>query len=174
MIFRIVSGGHADALVALAVIAALTAWYDSRLLLVTVFLTLAVLVKIVAVIPFAILLVASLRTLPTTLDRMKNLAKHLAIVFGLSIVGLIPFGYTPRMVSAILNEGSFSGGSLRPPEVIIATGVASLLRHTGHSHQVTFATRAIEALLLAVAALAFLVLLRRGDPRPYQTGCFLL
>src|SRR5580698_6918814 len=82
VITRIVAGGHADALLALAAIAALTAWYDARPLLVTVFLTLAMLVKIVAVIPFIIFLVASIRALPTTPDRMKNLGKHLAIVIG--------------------------------------------------------------------------------------------
>jgi hypothetical protein len=166
VIFRIVAGGHADALVALAVIAALTAWYDARPLLVTVFLTLAMLVKIVAVIPFVIFLVASIRALPTTPDRLKNLGKHLAVVIGLSIVALLPFGYTPRVLSAILNEGSFTGGSLRPPEVMIAARAASLLRYVGLSHQVALSNRVIEALFLAVAALALLVLLRRGDPRP--------
>jgi len=163
---RIVDGGHADALIALAVIAALTAWYDARPLLVTVFLTLAMLVKIVAVIPFIIFLVASIRALPTTPDRMKTLGKHLAVVSGLSIVAFLPFGYTPRVLSAALNEGSFSGGSLRPPEAMIATRAAAFLRHVGLSHQVALSNRGIEALFLAVAALALLVLLRRGDTRP--------
>ena len=163
---RIAAGGHADALVALAVIAALTAWYDARPLLVTVFLTLAMLVKIVAVIPFIIFLVASIRALPTTPDRMKNLGKHLAVVSGLSIVAFLPFGYTPRVLSAALSEGSYIGGSLRPPEAMIATRAASLLRHIGHSHQVALSNRVIEVLFLAVAALALLVLLRPGDTRP--------
>ena len=166
VITRIVAGGHADALLALAAIAALTAWYDARPLLVTVLLTLAMLVKIVAVIPFIIFLVASIRALPTTADRMKNLGKHLAIVIGLSIVAFLPFGYTPRVLSASLNEGSVSGGSLRPPEVMIASRAASLLRHVGLSDQVAHSNRVIEVLFIAVAAIALLVLLRRGDTRP--------
>jgi hypothetical protein len=166
VILRIVAGGHSDALVALAVIAALTAWYEARPLLVTVFLTFAMLVKIVAVIPFVIFLVASIRALPTTPDRMKNLGKHLAVVIGLSIVALLPFGFTPRVLSAILNEGSFTGGSLRPPEVMIAARAASLLRHVGLSHQVALSNRVIETVFLAVAVLALLVLLRRGETRP--------
>ena len=141
VIFRIVAGGHADALVALAIIAALTAWYEARPLLVTVFLTFAILVKIVAVIPFVIFLVASIRALPTTPDRMKNLAKHLAVVIGLSIVALLPFGYTPSVLSANLNQGTVSGGSLRPPEVMIAARADSLLRHVGLSHHVALSNR---------------------------------
>ena len=166
VVFRLVAGGHADALVALASIAAITAWYDARPLLVTVFLTLAMLVKIVAVIPFVIFLVASIRALPTTSDRMKNLAKHLAIFLGLSIIAFLPFGYTPRVLSASLSDGSLSGGSLRPPEVMIASRAASLLRHVGLSAQVAHANRVIEVAFLAVAVLAILVLLRRGDTRP--------
>ena len=166
VIFRIVAGGHADALVALAIIAALTAWYDARPLLVTVFLTFAILVKIVAVIPFVIFLVASIRALPTTPDRMKNLAKHLAVVIGLSIVALLPFGYTPSVLSANLNQATISGGSLRPPEVMVAARAGSLLRHIGLSHHVALSNRVIEALFLAVAVLALLVLLRRGETRP--------
>ena len=166
VIIRIVGGGHADALLALAVIAALGAWYDARPLLVTVFLTLAMLVKIVAVIPFIIFLVASIRGLPTTSDRTKNLGKHLAVVIGMSVVAFLPFGYTPRVLSAALNEGSYSGGSLRPPEVMVATRAASFLRHVGLSEQVALSNRVIEGLFLAVAALTLLVLLRRGDTRP--------
>ncbi len=116
------------------------------------------LVKIVAVIPFIIFLVASIRALPTTPDRMKTLGKHLAVVGGLSIVAFLPFGYTPRVLSAALNEGSFSGGSLRPPEAMIATRAASLLRQVGLSRQVALSNRGIEALFLAVVALALLVL----------------
>ena len=132
------------------------------------------LVKIVAVIPFIIFLVASIRALPTTADRMKNLWRHLAIVVGLSIVAFLPFGYTPRVLSAILGEGSFSGGSLRPPEVMIASRAASLLRHVGLSHQVAHSNRVIEAVFLAVAAIALLVLLRRGETRPVPERWFLL
>jgi alpha-1,6-mannosyltransferase len=166
VLFRIVAGGHADALVALAIVAALTAWYDARPLLVTVFLTFAMLVKIVAVIPFVIFLVASIRALPTTQDRLKNLGKHLAVVLGLSIVALLPFGYTPSVLTASLNQGTLSGGSLRPPEVMIAARAGSLLRHVGLSHHVALSNRVIEALFLAVAALALLALLRRGETRP--------
>ena len=64
VIFRIVAGGHDSALVALALMAALTAWYDARPL-VAPGLTLAMLVKIVAVIPFVIFLVAAIRARPT-------------------------------------------------------------------------------------------------------------
>ena len=166
VIFRIVAGGHDDALVALALMAALTAWYDARPLVATVFLTLAMLVKIVAVIPFVIFLVAAIRARPTERDRVQTLGKHLAVVIGLTIVALLPFGYTPHVLSAILNEGSYSGGSLRPPEVTIAVRAAWLLQHLGLSHYVALSNRLIEALFLAVAALALLVLLRRGDTRP--------
>jgi hypothetical protein len=166
VITRIVAGGHADALVALAAIASLTAWYNARPLLVTVFMTLAMLVKIVAVIPLVIFLMASLRVLPTTADRIRALGKHLAIVIGLVIVAFLPFGYTPRVLSAGLNEGSVSGGSLRPPEVMIASRIASLLGRVGLSHQVAHANRLVEFLFLAVAGIAVLVLLRPGDTRP--------
>jgi hypothetical protein len=124
------------------------------------------LVKIVAVIPFVIFLVASIRALPTTQDRLKNLGKHLAVVLGLSIVALLPFGYTPSVLTASLNQGTLSGGSLRPPEVMIAARAGSLLRHVGLSHHVALSNRVIEALFLAVAALALLALLRRGETRP--------
>jgi alpha-1,6-mannosyltransferase len=166
VIMRIVAGGHADALMALASIAALTAWYDARPLLVTVFLTFAILVKIVAVIPLVLFLVSSVRALPTTADRVKSLGKHLAVVIALFIVAFLPFGYAPRVVTAGLNEGSLTGGSLRPPEVMIASRAASLLRHIGLAHQVAHANRVVEALFLAVAAIAILVLLRPGETRP--------
>ena len=166
VIFRIVAGGHGDALVALAVIAALTAWYDARRLLVTVILTFAMLVKIVAVIPLLIFLVASIRAVPTTPDRMKKLGQHLAVIVALSIVALLPFGYTPSVLSANLNQGTLSGGSLRPPEVMIAARAGSLLRHVGLSQHVALSNRVIEALFLGVAALAFLFLLRRNETRP--------
>jgi alpha-1,6-mannosyltransferase len=166
VITRIVPGGHADALVALAVVAALTAWSDARPLLVTVFLTLATLVKVVAVIPLLIFLVASVRALPATSDRLKVMGKHLAIVVGLSIVAFLPFGYSPRVLFAGLSEGTRSGGSLRPPEVLVASRLASVLRPVGLSHQVPHANRVVEALFLVVAVVALLVLLRRGDTRP--------
>ena len=81
-------------------------------------------------------------------------------------MAFMPFGYTPRVLTAALNEGSFSGGSLRPPEAMIATRAASLLRHAGLSKHVALSNRLIEALFLVIAALALLVLLRRGDTRP--------
>ena len=166
VLFRTAAGGHADALVALLFVAALTMWYDARPLLVTVFLTTAMLVKVVAAIPFLIFLVASIHSVPTTSDRIKALGKHLAIVVTLSLVALAPFGYTPRVVSAILSESSYSGGSLRPPEVMVSARVASILRHVGLSHHVALSNRVIETVFLALAALAFLVLVRPGDPRP--------
>ena len=126
----------------------------------------AMLVKVVAAIPFLIFLVASIHTVPTTSDRIKALGKHLAIVVALSLVALAPFGYTPRIVSAILSESSYSGGSLRPPEVMVSARVASILRHVGLSHHIALSNRVIETVFLALAALAFLVLVRPGDPRP--------
>jgi hypothetical protein len=49
---------------------------------------------------------------------------------------------------------------------MIAARAASLLRHVGLPHQVALSNRVIEILFLAIAALALLVLLRRGDTRP--------
>ena len=89
---RLIAGGHNDVLVALAFMAALTAWYDGHRLLVTVFLTLGMLVKIVTVIPLVVFLWAMIRSETTVRRRLVTLGKHLAVVVALTAVAVVPFG----------------------------------------------------------------------------------
>ncbi len=161
----IVAGGHNDAIVALCIMAALTAWYDARPLVVTLLLTIGMLVKFVTVIPLIIFFVVAIRQQRTTRNRLLTLSKHAAIVVGLTVIALLPFGYTPRVLSSFLTVTSISGGSLRPPEVELSARFDSLLRHAGLSHHVALSNDLMRGLFLAVALIAFLLLLR-NDARP--------
>ena len=165
VLFRTAAGGHADALVALLFVAALTMWYDARPFLVTAFLTMAMLVKVVATIPFLIFLVASIHTVPTCQTGSRP-SGSICSSWSPCRSWLAPFGYTPRIVSAILSESSYRGGSLHPPEVMVSARVASILRHVGLSRHIALSNRVIETVFLALASLTFLVLVRPGDPRP--------
>ena len=165
VLFRIVAGGHNDAIVALCIMAALTAWYHARPLVVTLLLTIGMLVKFVTVIPLIIFLVVAIRQQRTTRNRLLTLSKHAAIVVGLTVIALLPFGYTPRVLSSFLTVTSISGGSLRPPEVELSARFDSLLRHAGLSHYVALSNDLMRGLFLAVALIALLLLLR-NDARP--------
>ena len=165
VIFRIVAGGHNDAIVALCIAAALTAWYEARPLVVTLLLTLGMLVKFVTVIPLIIFLVMAIREQATARNRILTLGKHIAIVVVLTVLALLPFGYTPRILSSFLTVTSISGGSLRPPEIELSARFDSFLRHVGLSGHMAFPNDLMQGLFLAVALLA-LILLLRNDGRP--------
>ncbi len=172
VILRVIAGGHNDVLVALAIVAALTAWYDGHKLLVTVFLTLGLLVKIVMVVPLVIFLWAMIRAESTVRDRIVTLGKHVAVIVGLTAVALIPFGYSSRAISSFSTLTSFSNSSLRPPEVIISSASASLLRSLGLHHLVTLSNDFFQVAFLGVAVLAVLWLLRPSD-RPIAEAVLL-
>ncbi len=160
---RVIAGGHNDVLVALAIMAALTAWYNDRKLLVTVFLTLGMLVKIVTVIPLVVFLWAMIRSETTVRRRLVTLGKHLAVVVGLTAVAVIPFGAALRVLSAFSKVTSLSNGSPRPPEVVLSAASASVLRSFGLSHAVALSDGIFEVAFLGLAALALLLLLWRSD-----------
>lgn len=172
VILRVVAGGHNDVLVALAIVAALTAWCDGRKMLVTVFLTLGMLVKIIAVIPLVIFLWETIRAESTVKDRIVTLGKHLTVIVTLTVAALIPFGSSLRAISSFLTLTSFDNGSLRPPEVIISAASASVLRSHGWSGEVALSNDIFQIAFLAVAALAVLLLLRRSD-RPIAESVLL-
>ncbi len=172
VILRVVAGGHNDVLVALAIVAALTAWYDGHKFLVTVLLTLGMLVKIVTVIPLVIFLWAIIRAESTFRDRIVTLGKHLAVIVGLTAVALIPFGGSFRAISSFATLTSFSNGGLRPPEVVVSAASASVLRSHGLSQEVALSNDIFQVVFLGVAALALLLLLRRSD-RPIAEASLL-
>ena len=172
VIFRVVAGGHNDVLVALAIMAALTAWYDGHKLLVTVFLTLGMLVKIVTVIPLVIFLWAIIRAEGSFKDRIATLGKHLGVIVALTAAAVVPFGVSSRVISSFSSLTSFSNSSLRPPEVIISAASASFLRSLGWSREVTLSNDFFQIGVLGVAALAVLLLLRRRD-RPIAEAILL-
>jgi Glycosyltransferase family 87 len=160
---RLIAGGHNDSLVALAIMAALTAWYDGHRVLVTVFLTLGMLVKIVAVIPLVIFLWWMLRSENTLRDRMVTLGKHLAVVVGLTALAVIPFGAPLRVLSAFSKVTSLSNGSPRPPELLLSSASAHVLRSLGLSQAVHLSNAVFLIFFLGLAALALVILLRRSD-----------
>jgi alpha-1,6-mannosyltransferase len=166
VIMRVIAGGHNDALVALAIMAALTAWYDGHRLLVTAFLTLGMLVKVVTVIPLVIFLCAMVATESTIRDRLVTIGKHLAVVVALTAAALIPFGYSVRSISSFSTLTSLSNGSPRPPEVVIATASAHVLRSLGWARGVAFSDAVLQVAFLGVAAVALLLLLVRRNDRP--------
>ena len=172
VILRVVAGGHNDVLVALAIVAALTAWCDGRKMLVTVFLTLGMLVKIVAVIPLVIFLWETIRAESTVKDRVVTLGKHLTVIVALTFAALIPFGSSLRAISSFLTLTSFDNGGLRPPEVIISSASASVLRSHGWYGEVALSNDLLQITFLAVAAVAVLLLLRRSD-RPIAESVLL-
>jgi hypothetical protein len=163
VILRVVAGGHNDVLVALAIMAALTAWCNGHKLLVTLFLTLGMLVKIVTVIPLVIFLWAMVRAERTLRGRLVTLGKHLIVIVGLTAAAMIPFGYSLRATSSFATLTSFSNGGLRPPEVVISAASASALRSLGLSQAVALSNDFFQVVFLGVAALAVLLLLRRHD-----------
>ena len=124
------------------------------------------LVKIVAVIPFVIFLVASIRESAHDAGPDEGPGKASCRRDRSVDRGTPAFRLHARVLSAGLNQGTVTGGSLRPPEVMIAARTDSLLRHVGLSHHVALSNRVIEVLFLAVAVLALLLLLRRGETRP--------
>lgn len=165
VILRIVAGGHSDAIIALCIIAALTAWYDARPLVVTMLLTIGMLVKFATVIPLIIFMVAAIRQQSQTRNRLLTLGKHTVIVVSLTVLALLPFGYSSRVLSSFLKVTSFSGGSLRPPQVEFSARADSLLRHAGLSNHIALSDDLMQGLFLAVAIIALLLLLR-NDERP--------
>ena len=160
VVSRVVTGGHNDVLVALAIMAALTAWCNGHKILVTVFLTLGMLVKIVTVIPLAIFLWEMIRAESTVRDRIVTLGKHLAVIVTLTAAALIPFRDSLRTISSFSTLTSFSS---RTPEVIISSASASVLRSLGWSREVALSNDIFQVAFLGVAALALLLLLRRSD-----------
>lgn len=157
-----VTGRHKHVLVALVLVAALTAWYDDHKLLVTVFLTLGMLVKIVTVIPLVLFHWAMIRAESTVRDRVVTLGKHLAVIVALTAVAAIPFGISSRATSAFMTVTSFSNSSMRPPEVIIASASASFLRSHGLAREVTLSNDFLQVAFLGIAAVALLLLPRRS------------
>ena len=148
VIIRVISGGHNDALVALAIMAALTAWYDGHKLLVTAFLTLGMLIKVVTVIPLIIFLSAMILAESTARDRLATIGKHLAVIVGLTTVALIPFGYSVRSISSFLTLTSLSNGSPRPPEVVLSAASAHVLRSLGWSRAVALSDGVLQVAFL--------------------------
>ena len=160
---RLIAGGHNDALVSLAIMAAIAAWYDGHRLLVTFFLTLGMLVKIVAVIPLVIFLWEMIRSESTFRGRLVTLGKHLAVVVALTALAVIPFGAPLRVLSAFSKVASLSNGSPRPPELVLSSASASALRSLRLPQLVTLSNDVLQIAFLGLAALTLLVLLRRRD-----------
>ena len=90
MLFHTAGGGHVDAMVMLAVAAALWLVFDGRYLTATGALTLGALVKVTAAIPL-VLLIVYLVARTERGRRAALVAKHLALVAGISLLTGLPF-----------------------------------------------------------------------------------
>jgi alpha-1,6-mannosyltransferase len=90
VLFQSVASGHNDLLVALSIASALALVYARRNLLATAVLALGTLVKVTAVVPLLLLVLAAVARAPAR-DRWRVLAAHGGVALGIALLAAAPF-----------------------------------------------------------------------------------
>jgi hypothetical protein len=159
-------GGHADALVCLGLVGAMVADSRHRPNLTAALLALATLVKLYALIPLAVYLLA--RLIRTRGRAVGSIALALCVLAG----GYLPYWSGLRTISPVVAAGGRVSSSLAGT---VQMWLTSLLRALGVSSASGVATSIVDALGVLVISLTALHLVRaRHIPRSVWTACAIL
>jgi alpha-1,6-mannosyltransferase len=166
LLFHTVGGGHNDVLVGLSVVGAL-ALLPRRPLVATAVLTLGALVKLVAVVPLALLIGAVfLRAGPGLARRVRAAAPHAGLAAGMTLVLLAPFGYSKSVVSAFATLLSRLGWA--SPVRLVAYKAVDAGANLGSGDLGELFAALAKAGFTALGVLTLILILRRmgrHDPR---------
>jgi alpha-1,6-mannosyltransferase len=170
VIFDTLAGGHNDPLIGLAVSGALVLVLLERRLLAVLVLTLAALVKVIAIVPLAFLLLASARD--ESGWRVRNLLAPLALVAALAAATSAPF--VTRANPTLFLSGLLGNDGGIAPQILarrVAHELGSFLAgDTGASVLDAIVRFAFLALLLAALAVLAVRLLQAKRPDGAEPG----
>ncbi len=160
VLFQVIGGGHNDSLISLAVLIALRLLVPDasgettlrRELLATGVLTVATLIKAIAVLPLGLLVVVAVARRPSH-ERTQRLLAHFGLVLGISMAFALPFMQSKNPTLGIVDLTSHAEWPALP---LFIRSVLSQVANVVVGHEAGFLLRVLTQVgFLAVFTLAF-------------------